>query len=414
MHQADAPIETLPPVAFARLDLARSVGWAVVLACSWTWCIGMYLPVLLARDFGPWAWAAFALPNCIGAAWMGVALRAPGSSERFTASHALACRAFSIVTIAFQLYFAFWILAEARPRTLAAALGAAMLALAIAASMGGRSARWTIAVAALALSVSLGCAAWWMAGLPTPPTLGSLPSPRLPDPASWLIVPMGFGFLLCPYLDLTFHRARRGLTQRTAPLSFQIGFMGIFPLMIALTMFYAPAILDATRARGVGASPALAPLLILVHLAVQLGFTIGLHRRESGAGDERRARSSGVIAIVVAVAAVALAAILPTKGAITGREVVYWAFLGCYGTVFPAYVWVVAIPTRRARPTRAVIALWLLACLAAFPMYWLGLVEGRPAWLAPGAAVMVLAGLAAWPLARAGARVERSGESPPR
>ncbi|MDB5302268.1 MAG: hypothetical protein JWO87_3931, partial [Phycisphaerales bacterium] len=45
-----------------------ALGWGAFLACSWTWCIGMFLPVLLVRDFGEMGWLVFAAPNVVGAA----------------------------------------------------------------------------------------------------------------------------------------------------------------------------------------------------------------------------------------------------------------------------------------------------------------------------------------------------------
>ena len=42
---------------------SASLGWAVFLATSWTWCIGMYLPVLLVRDFGVPAEAIIVEPH---------------------------------------------------------------------------------------------------------------------------------------------------------------------------------------------------------------------------------------------------------------------------------------------------------------------------------------------------------------
>ncbi len=80
------------------------------LAASWTWCIGMFLPVLLVRDFGVMGWVVFAVPNCLGAALMGVMLSRPGAVERVLNEHALAVRVFSFVTTAFQWFFAAWLL----------------------------------------------------------------------------------------------------------------------------------------------------------------------------------------------------------------------------------------------------------------------------------------------------------------
>src|SRR3982750_3304447 len=83
--------------------------WAVFLAVSWTWCIGMFLPVLLVRDFGVWGWVVFAVPNVVGAAAMGAVLARPGASERVVARHPGACACFSVVTIGFHVLFLAWI-----------------------------------------------------------------------------------------------------------------------------------------------------------------------------------------------------------------------------------------------------------------------------------------------------------------
>ena len=82
--------------------------WAIFLGVSWTWCIGMFLPVLLVRDYGVWGFVVFAIPNVLGAAVMGWTVRSPQHSESLVAAHRDACRGFSLVTIAFQVYFAGW------------------------------------------------------------------------------------------------------------------------------------------------------------------------------------------------------------------------------------------------------------------------------------------------------------------
>src|ERR1700677_654567 len=87
----------------------RTLSWAVYLGCSWTWCIGMFLPVILVSEFGNVAWFVFAIPNVIGAAAMGWTLAKPGSSERIVAEHRAACVAFSAVTFAFHLFFLYWL-----------------------------------------------------------------------------------------------------------------------------------------------------------------------------------------------------------------------------------------------------------------------------------------------------------------
>ena len=85
------------------------LGWPVFLATSWTWCIGMFLPVLMVRDYGIRGFLVFALPNMIGAAAMGTVLKSPGHSRRMVESHGVAGSAFSTVTILFHGYFIAWV-----------------------------------------------------------------------------------------------------------------------------------------------------------------------------------------------------------------------------------------------------------------------------------------------------------------
>src|ERR1043165_610938 len=96
------------PASRPRSSWWSTLGWAAYLACSWTWCIGMFLPVLLVRDYGIWGFVVFAVPNVVGAAAMGWVLR-DGASERIVARHLRALRYFSIVTIVFQIHFAIWL-----------------------------------------------------------------------------------------------------------------------------------------------------------------------------------------------------------------------------------------------------------------------------------------------------------------
>ena len=83
---------TSAPASIDRTATPRSaggdpIGWAAYLACSWTWCIGMFLPVLLYRDFGLRGFILFAVPNVLGAAAMGWVLRTPASSSRLVSRH---------------------------------------------------------------------------------------------------------------------------------------------------------------------------------------------------------------------------------------------------------------------------------------------------------------------------------------
>src|SRR5947209_11222754 len=86
--------------------------WAFFLACSWTWCIGMFLPVLLVRNWGIWAWIVFAVPNIIGAAAMGLVISSRQQSENILINHRTAIAVFSLITIAFHIYFVYWFVAQ--------------------------------------------------------------------------------------------------------------------------------------------------------------------------------------------------------------------------------------------------------------------------------------------------------------
>ena len=59
-----------------RRELA-TVGWGLFCASSWTWCIGMYLPVLLLRHFGWPGVLAFVVPNVAGCVAFGYVLADP-------------------------------------------------------------------------------------------------------------------------------------------------------------------------------------------------------------------------------------------------------------------------------------------------------------------------------------------------
>src|SRR5262249_4159216 len=99
-----------------RSSMTRSwLAWAVYLACSWTWCIGMFLPVLLVRDYGIWGWLIFAIPNMLGAAAMGWVTKSAASSILMVDAHRKACRIFSVVTISFQIYFMLEIASQLLP-----------------------------------------------------------------------------------------------------------------------------------------------------------------------------------------------------------------------------------------------------------------------------------------------------------
>lgn len=378
----------------------RILGWACFLACSWTWCIGMFLPALLARDYGPWSFAAFAVPNCLGAAAMGVLLVRRGASESIVRDHAAACRLFSYVTIAFQSFFLGWI-ATWFPLMLVVVCWIAALLLAGAArKFVGRNHRadtflW-MAAALFAGTVAV-VVTWDRIGpaFPDLPWDAGVPADLL------LLAPVCFfGFVLCPYLDLTFHRARQSLSGLAGSMAFTIGFGFLFLVPIVFTLAYSTLVADpGARESLVVRSFGPVSAMLGSYLVVQLFFTIAAHLREldsaSGIGI-RLPGGTSAATLLAAILPFALGLISPRFPAyhdLTAPEIAYRAFMSAYGLLFPAYVWICVLPSRLSPPTRSTIAVWIGACALAAPAYWMGFIEREEWWLAPGLAAVLAARL---------------------
>ena len=81
------------------------MGWGFFLTSSWTWCIGMWLPLVLIQRFGwPGFWL-FLVPNVLGCVAMGYLIKSQESSQRMVAQQRGPMRWFSVATIAYQLFF---------------------------------------------------------------------------------------------------------------------------------------------------------------------------------------------------------------------------------------------------------------------------------------------------------------------
>lgn len=363
---------------------SSSLGWAAFLATSWTWCIGMYLPVLLVRDFGTWAWAVFAIPNVIGAAALGWTISSPQASAQLVAAHRTACRWFSWVTITFQLYFAAWFVRKISPVGGGLIMTAAVAAIiyALAGRRGDRG--WRLA-AACVFAISLAAMLFGVMHHIIP----QLPPAKSPNvDLVYLAVVCAFGFGLCPYLDLTFHRARQAAASPgDARLSFGIGFGVLFTLMILFTLAYCGIVTRPVRGP--------AAWMLLWHMSAQLGFTIAAHVRESPTGD----RPTGPIgwgtvsAVVIAVGL----AILPARNLALSRlpsgEFIYRGFMILYGLIFPAYVWICMLPSWRSprQPRERSQTVFAIACILAAPLYVLAFIQNRMIALLPAVAIVLTA-----------------------
>lgn len=402
---ADAPDHAVAPAQPGPGPL-RILMWAAFLACSWTWCIGMFLPVLLTRDFGAWAFAVFAAPNVIGAAAMGIALRNPDRSRAFVERHALACRAFSVVTIAFQCYFGAWLIAGVADAALRTTLLLVFLGVMLFAGSGSEKGRWSpLFASALWLASAALLAAYALRhGMPALPARGELPGGPIGMWPLALVCILGFG--ACPWLDLTFHSARQALPGRSGGAAFALGFGVFFLAMIFGTLLYAPAVLS----QSAGAQhPAAVGSFAAIHIVAQLAFTCSVHlgRAKQRLSDRvPRLGWLGLTGLVspLAIVAVTLAAALPSYAGLDMHEVVYRGFMVFYGLVFPAYVLCVACGPRAGR------AGWMLAAaavLTAVPCYWMGFIERQTIWMAAGTGIVVACAASSMIL-----RIVRAGSPP--
>ena len=367
---------------------AAVFGWAAYLACSWTWCIGLFLPVLLVRELGTLGFVIFAVPNVVGAAMMGTILPSADASSQLVRRHRPALVAFSVVTVAFHLFFAAWML----PR-LIGPMGP-WIVLALVAVFTGIALRrrdrsdWIAAVVVLVVTAGIALFALrnrldfsW-----APP----------PDPmAVAALAPVcAFGFLLCPYLDLTFHRARQRTSPAAGRVAFGVGFGVLFLAVILLSYGYARPLAVAVDGEApCGLARAFA-LPLGLYMSLQIAYTVALHIVE--VTPEAKALGGGystLIALVLAGGAAALG-FAGNRGSLwyglDVGEVIYRCFMGFFGLLFPAYVWLCML---RRSPSRRALGICTVAVVVALPLFFAGFVAGRMVLLVPGVAIVLLARL---------------------
>lgn len=331
--------------------VGRTLGWGLYCASSWTWCIGMFLPIMMLRRFGWPGFLVFAIPNVIGLIAFGYLFdveKARAALQR----HRLAMRFFSLATVAFQLFFITWMTLRLDfPGGVITALGVGMGA-------------WAISLAMLRFPDDV----WWKLGtivwicsivlfvlhlfghgpgeLARRPMSGDIDGLNLVALAPAIV----FGFLLCPWLDGSFHRAR---IRSGSPHTFII-FGAAFIPMILFTCTYA-----------IGGD-ILIVRLVLIQLAVQATFTTAVHLREawSGGCDADSSKNAPGVRRWTFALWVPGIAILLGAFSLTADLSTYLRFLGFYGLAFPAYVlFFMIIGARRAPDTRQ----WLFFLLLLFP-----------------------------------------------
>ncbi len=397
----------------------QAIRWACFLGCSWTWVIGMFLPVMMLRDLGVWGWVIFAVPNVVGAAAMGTVLKSAAVSRFLTDRHATALYAFSAVTVGFQFYVVCWL----SPGMWIACLLLPLVGMAIPA-VRHRMAPWlpAIGVVAAVLSWAAFTAGNRLDGAWLDVTANTL-AERLPARDLWFLAP-GFltGFALCPYLDATFHRARQATTPATGRIAFVLGFGVVFFSMIVFTLMYSgvmrPLIDSNAGGDGVGGIASPWRTVLGLHIGLQVFYTVTVHLRELFQDAQRRpvAAADSPHPLVSHAASprrhlLALLLILPvafallgqphavTAAGITAGEWGYRLFILVYGVFFPGYVLLCMLPTLRPRTDAFRLQVFWIAAVLGAPLCVMGLITGPMAWLLGLYAVLGVARLVldVWP-----------------
>ena len=383
------------------ITIRRVGAWSCFLGSSWTWVIGMLFPILLLRDYGPWGWIVFAVPNVLGAMAMGLVLHRQGLAQRILDRHKVACGVFSNFTFVFHVLVLCWVSA-ALLGWVSVVIILILVPAARLLNIGSIFKKRRILITGIIVTL----VSWWLfylgSGKPTAwqGVAWDAPTRLTSTELLWFIPAAVMGFGLCPYLDRTFYRARISLSGRAGSLAFVLGFGVVFLSMILFALMYSgvarPIFEFQLRNMVNDAIPAswLAPLCAFV--LVQAVFTMVLHEDH---GEQRPPRRE--IWGTLGIAAAALGGVLILRyrlmpeswlGGLTPFEVGYRVFLLAYGVLFPAYVWLCMLPTLRGS-----VAIhksgWvaLVAAFVALPMAYASFVLATGVWVLGVLLVMLVA-----------------------
>ncbi len=369
--------------------------WGAYLACSWTWCIGMFLPALLMRDMGWAGYWIFAIPNVVGAAAMGWTLKSRSSSTDFVQTHAQAIWWFSAVTLAFHFFWILWLSSFIQEafniplHYLAGCIGIVCIFVLFTSRAVRLSQTPKIALALLLFSFAVLIGASCSNELQTA-SASLINSAQQPMNFLWMLPVMLFGFLLCPYLDITFHHARQQLdSKKNGRLGFTIGFVGFFFFMILLTTRYAGVISSAMDGSQVSSGITMwLAAGILIHMLCQWIFTVHVHFDRIRTLPSAKPKQSMLLALVVISGIIGVSASwLPSYSGLLGGEIVYRLFMAAYGLVFPSYM-LYRVIARRNNGSANPFTMWITMALA-LPFFWMGFIERQPIWLLPGMALVL-------------------------
>lgn len=305
--------------------MIQDIKYSFYLASSWLWCIGAFVPVILITDFSAGTLLPFLVLNILGASWFGFYFSQNRVKQKqFVERHRSALKSFSYVTMAYQLFFVTWISAELNQPWLIAVVFVLIMTFLYLRN-------WIANIAVLLFLVSLGLLINYLSN-----SLAPFPDLSLDLNSLNIALPLALGFLLTPYLDLTFHRA---FTQSKNPRSvFAIGFGMLFLTLIVFSISYAQevAMWFASGTFTVSLYPVIAFMLL------QLAFTTAVHAQESERhkGIALPKQILMILAFVIVAGSVMFnlpEPLIPWINLSLG-EVIYKSFLFMYGLVFPLWL----------------------------------------------------------------------------
>lgn len=313
--------------------------------------MGGFLPLILGRDYGWPALAAFTVFNVGGAMAMGFYFKQRAQQQHFACNHKPAIAFFSYVTIAYQLFFVAWLGATiSQPLLLVVVVCIALIIY-----LSKRVITyWAILLYLLSIGLFISF-------------IGKDWQPFDISAKSYFphaLLPLAIGFIFSPYLDITFHRAYKN--SDNPRLSFAIGFGVLFLSLLGFVFYYAGSLGDVFFKQTV---PATVIYPVICFLALQTAFTIAAHSSELT--THKYLKPSLLAGVICLFSLIAVGILILTKEAATSwmnvplEETLYKMFLFFYSLVFPLYLLL-----GKSKP----IYLWVLGLCT--PAYTIGFLVG--------------------------------------
>ena len=298
--------------------MIRSIGWGLYLSTSWTWCIGMWAPIIALSWFGWTGFFIFLIPNVLGTMFFGLATKTTESSKTFVENHKSFILAFSTGILVFHFFWISWIFTSREPNIFDPwewSLPFWIIGIGFCLSRLPTWAWQVLALITASITFYLGSFYLPLQTQDWPTFNGNKQQSEL----IWFSVFSCLGFFGSPWLDATFHKAR----QEGGKVPFLI-----FPI------FFIPTILITTLYAKINSHEVLI-WPFLVHITIQTIFTCGAHLKEIETMLKNKNYIKDLILASTPILGIALA-MLGIK--FSTSEDIYLDLLGLYGVIFPLYV----------------------------------------------------------------------------